>query len=120
MKITEDHATYDFELNSPSENLLPENYLWMYVIERFLKDLAGFAQQNWQAEQTRALLDWFGNEEWFYEVVFERSGLSVGSAEWVWQQIKIAVVAAEKKERNDPLRLSEKAKKILEAKRDKC
>lgn len=120
MKLTEDHATHDYELNSPSGDLLPENHLWMYVIERFLKDLAGLSQTCWEMEQARALWDWDLRPDLFHEIVFERTGLSTGAAEWVWGQIQHAVSVARQNERNDPLHLRNKTKKLLNKRKETC
>lgn len=120
MSITEDHTTFECELNERVNELSPENILWMHVIERFLKDLAGLSQVLWEMEQSRALLEWDIRPDLFHEIVFERTGLSQGAAEWVWEQIQIAVAEARKNERSDPLLLKNKTKKLFSVRKDVC
>lgn len=120
MSITEDHATADCEINQDPRYLLPENYLWMHVIERFLKDLAGLSQTAWEMEQSRALWEWDTRPDHFYELVFDRCGLSQGASEWVWGQLQIAVKVARQNERNDPLALKNKTRKLLKSRTDLC
>ena len=120
MKITDDHATADCEINTEVRELLPENYLWMHVIERFLKDLAGLSQVAWEMEQARALWEWDTRPDHFHDLVFDRCGLSQGAAEWVWEQIQFAVKVARQNERNDPLLLKNKTRKLLNSRRDAC
>jgi hypothetical protein len=120
MKITEDHGTADYDLHELCADLLPENYLWMHVIERFLKDLAGLSQVCWEMEQARALWEWDLHPDHFHDLVFDRTGLSQGAAEWVWEQIQYAVSVARMNERNDPLKLKNKTKKLLNSRKDTC
>lgn len=120
MRLTEDHATSHFELNDPNADLLPENYLWMHVIERFLKDLAGLSQVFWEVEQARALWEWDTNPDHIHEIVFSRLGISQGACEWVWEKIQIAVKEARKNERSDPLSLKNKTRKLLASRKDAC
>jgi len=120
MSITEDHTTFECELNDRISELSPENILWMHVVERFLKDLAGIWKVEWKLEQHRALIEFDDHPELFHEIVFERTGLSQGAAEWVWDQIEVAVKEARKKERNDPLSLKHKTKKLFTVRKDRC